>query len=302
MQVEKFQVNIEQSQINGFIHYPDNHSLSADTPLPVVIMGNGYATEWQFGTMAYVQALTDAGIASVNFDYRGFGVSENQYNQPRQIVDIPAQLNDWRAVIAFIQKQKWVNAEKVILWGSSLGGGHALSMASETPNICATVAQVPHCDSRAAFKTVALKNVFKGMGYAITDSLRALLKMQPLLIPVLGEPENYAVMNHPGWLKEYKKISAGSKTWNNQIPARSLLRGGDYRPILSADKIQCPTLLVAGLNDAGVPFDAVKETAAKIRDARVFSFDGDHFDVYHGPRLADIVKEELTFIQQQINR
>ena len=300
MQQQAFEIQLEGSSIRGFIHYPDDADLSNAGSLATVLMGNGYATEWQFGTDAFITAAVDAGFATVNFDYRGFGISDSQLNQVRQIVDIPAQLDDWRAVVKWLKQQPWLNKESLAIWGSSLGGGHAMSIAAETDNVAALVAQVPHCDSREAFKTIALSAVFKGMSTAISDAIGSKFGAKVKLLPIFSTPDEYGVMNHPGWKKHYLTLAQSSKTWVNEIPARSLLRGGDYRPVTVVDNIQAPTLLVAGKQDAGVPFSSVEVVSQKIKDCRIHAYEGDHFEVYHGEQTASLVAIEIEFLQKYL--
>jgi pimeloyl-ACP methyl ester carboxylesterase len=232
----------------------------------------------------------------LNFDYRGFGASDAKAGEPRQIVDIPAQLDDWRAAISYAQQSPDVDGTKLAVWGSSLGGGHAITMAAEHPEAKALVAQVPHCCSNAAFKTVALGAVFKGMSYSIADNLRGLFGMKPLLVPVLSQPNEYGVMNHPGWKDHYLSLVNAESRWQNQIPARSLIKSGQYRPVLDAGKIAMPALLVYGRHDAGVPASSVEEAGAKMSNAELMPFEGDHFDVYGGPLHPGIVEKQTAFL------
>jgi hypothetical protein len=57
---------------------------------------------------------------------------------------------------------------------------------------------------------------------------------------------------------------------------------------------------VAGKQDAGVPIQSVHNTAAKIPQASVFAYQGDHFEVYQGEQSAAIIKIELAFMQQHL--
>lgn len=280
--------------VRGVFHKPDG----LDGQIPIVVMFNGFATEWQFGTQSFIEQFVANGLATLNFDYRSFGQSDGQ---PRQLLDIPEQLNDCRAAIQHALSQSWVDNDRLILWGSSLGGGHAISMASEfQPK--ALVAQVPHCCAREAFKTVSLTSVFTGMGSAIKDAVCSKFGAAPVYLPVVEEPSVYGVMNHPSWKQHYFKLSKDSDTWQNGIVARGLLRGGDYRPITVAETIQSKTLLVAGKQDAGVPFSSVEDTAAKIANCELFAYEGDHFEVYHGDLQSGIVQKQLDFVQDVIKK
>lgn len=295
MQTEPFECLVDGKTLRGVYHLPDQ---SGDKPA-VVLMGHGYGTEWQFGTAGFIKAFTDAGLATVNFDYRYFGKSDGE---PRQLVDIKKQLEDWRAVLKVIQKSALVDSGRIALWGSSLGGGHAISIAAETPDLKALVAQVPHCCSNAAFKTVKLTAVFRGVFSAIYDQLRAAFGLSVFKIPILGEPDEYAVLNHPGWKRQYLALKDEISEWENKIPARSLLRSGEYRPILLAEKVTCPALIIYGKSDEGVPAESVEQTAAKMGDVVLHSYDGGHFEVYSGKIHSDTVRRETEFLVSHLNK
>ncbi|MCY4045479.1 MAG: alpha/beta fold hydrolase [Cellvibrionales bacterium] len=285
---------VNKTRLQAYFHKPENPT---DTQLPIVVMANGYATEWQFGTNQFIRAFADAGIATLNFDYRSFGESEGI---PRQVVNIPGQQEDFLAAVEHAKKQPWVDTSRIVIWGSSLGGGHAISTAAKLPEVCAMVAQVPHCCSRAAFKTVTLGSVFSNISKAIADSMKSLFSSHPILVPILAEPGQAGVMTHANWLREYQVLAGDSPTWQNAMPARSLLKGGDYRPLMVADQIQCPSLIVAAENDAGVPLDSVKETVNKIQQGELKIIKGDHFGVYQGDPIEDVIASELAFIKKHV--
>ena len=77
------------------------------------------------------------------------------------------------------------------------------------------------------------------------------------------------------------------------MAARSLLKGGDYRPITVAENINYPALLVPAKEDAGLSFIRVEEIAAKIKNADVVPIEGDNF----GDQLQRVVDKQLAFIQ-----
>ena len=80
------------------------------------------------------------------FDYRCLGSSEGE---PRQLYDNKAQLEDWRAAIAYARGHDQVDPESIALWGTSTSGGHVVQLAAEDARIAAVVAQVPFADGLA---------------------------------------------------------------------------------------------------------------------------------------------------------
>ena len=68
---------------------------------------------------AYAERFAAAGLACLVFDYRHFGDSGGQ---PRQLLDIGRQLDDWRAAIAFARSLEEVDGDRIGLWGTSFSG------------------------------------------------------------------------------------------------------------------------------------------------------------------------------------
>src|SRR3954447_24665152 len=87
-----------------------------------VVMGHGLSAVREQRLPAYAERFAAAGLAALLFDYRYFGSSGGE---PRQLLDIDAQLADWRTALG------WARAryERVGLFGSSFGGGHVIEIA-----------------------------------------------------------------------------------------------------------------------------------------------------------------------------
>ncbi len=277
----------------AYLHHPTGKK--AVSPAPVVLMGNGLATEWRFGTADFIRAFTASGLATLNFDYRYFGESSGM---PRQWVDFSKQREDWRAALRYLQSREDIDSGRIALWGSSLGGGHALTLAAEHPEIRAVVAQVPHLDSRRAMKNVPLGRLLKTLGHVLYDQLLARFfpGHAPHALPVLAEPGELGLLTQPGWKAHYLRLIPPTSSWRNAVPARSVFTAGNYNPGDCAGQLKMPVLLVYGLRDPGIPVDGVEAVAARMADVECFAFDGDHFDVYEGPLHTSIVLRETDFL------
>ena len=79
---------------------------------------------------AYAERFCAAGIGAFVFDYRFFGASGGR---PRQVVDIPAQLDDWRQAVSFARGIPWADPARVALFGTSFSGGHVVFIGAEDP-------------------------------------------------------------------------------------------------------------------------------------------------------------------------
>ena len=116
-------------------------------PHPVIIMAHGLGGTREMRLDAYAEKFCRAGYACLVFDYRHFGASEGQ---PRQLLDIAHQLQDWRSAVAYARTLDSLDATRVILWGSSFSGGHVLEVAAPDSPFAPAMVQGPFTDGPAA--------------------------------------------------------------------------------------------------------------------------------------------------------
>lgn len=132
---------------------------------PLVVMGPGLAAERTFGYPALAEGLAERGVATLLFDYRRFGDSEGT---PRGVVSIQNQLADWMAAIERAVTLDGVDTDNLALWGHSLGGGHALRIATEDHRVDAVIGHSPIVDGRAVLRS----NGYTWLGNALLAGVR----------------------------------------------------------------------------------------------------------------------------------
>ena len=132
--------------------------VQAGQKLPTVIQANGWG-----GVAAIFRpdavALARAGYVVINFDYRGWGLSDGRLvlvgspqatddhlsapvTELRGYVDPLEQVTDWANVIAWAVGDPAVDPARIGLRGTSYSGGHVVYVAAQDRRVKAIVSQV----------------------------------------------------------------------------------------------------------------------------------------------------------------
>lgn len=264
---------------------------------PIVIIAHGFAAERSFRLPVFAERFAERGMASFVFDYRNFGDSEGE---PRNLVDHTRHLQDWAAAIACVRTIPEVDDTRIALWGSSFSGGHVIVTAAKDPNIAAVVSQVPFVDGLASAMSLGPRFSMRATIEGMKDLIPMFAGFPSHYIPVIGKPGTFAVMNTSDAFDGYMAIVSPGSTWQNQCPARILLKVTLYRPTCYAKKVKCPVLIVCAERDSLVPLEAVKKMALKIKLGELFSLPVGHFDVYTGKSFETVVEVEGNFLEKHL--
>lgn len=263
---------------------------------PCVVLCAGFSgTQDTPSVIAAATAFAEAGCVAMTFDYRSFGASGGE---PRQVADIEGQLADIAAAVAYARAQPGVDAARIVLWGSSLGGGHVVTAAARDPRIAAVIAQVPfngfpaQAEGRSKAETRALQRAI------VTDWLRGLFRRPPRYIAAVGKPGELAVMTGP---RAHRIIEAmDSPTWRNSIAPRTLLAMARYKPGDHAPQLRMPLLVCIAENDRETPPEDALELARRAPDNEVRTYSFSHFEIYHPDNRAKVLADQLDFLRRKV--
>ena len=264
---------------------------------PVVVMAHGFGAERTFRLPAFAEKFCAAGLAVFLFDYRGFGDSDGE---PRNLISPPMHLEDWKTAIDHVRARPEVNAQKIALWGSSFSGGHVLVTAATVPGISAVVAQVPFVDGVATAMRYPFLFQLKGTAHGLLDLLTIISGRPPHHVPIVGKPDEFALMNTPECWPGVMSILPPNQVMKNFAPARIALTLPLYRPINYAANIPCPVMIVRAEKDSLIPPEAVGKTAAKIKNVKLVSLPVGHFEVYTGELFEKVSALEAGFLAQNL--
>lgn len=278
-------------------------------PYPAVVFAHGFSGTMDWILPDFASVFAAGGLAVLLFDYRHFGSSEGQ---PRQLVDTGRQLEDIRAALAYARAHEAIDARRIGLWGTSLGGSHVINVASADPRIAAVVATVPALDMYvglrgrhrpATFRPGPARTVIATLrlvGAAALDAIRGRCGLRPYYLPVYG-PLGHAVFSDPALAERFRHVESNSPTWRNEVTPRFLFHAPRYRDG-TVERIRCPVLVTLARDDAEVSSPYVRRKLGHAADVEIMEYPVAHFDVYHGPVRDEIARDQRDFLVRHLLR
>ena len=280
----------------GYLYRP----AKASGTLPCVVLGHGTA-----GTMdrlfVYAEPFAAAGMAVLVFDYRGWGASDGQ---PRQVINIGGQLDDWRAAIGFARSLDGVDPERIALWGSSLSGGHVVALAAEDPRIAAVVAQVPWFgDARTpsqVLRQLLQVSTLKLVAAGIRDAVRGARDRPPYLVPIVGEPGQTALFTGPEVREALEAKGLEGSLWRNEFAPRFVFALPRYQPGKAVERLGMPLLVCVADRDRETPADFAARFVERAPRGELRRYPASHFEMYHGETFKPVLADQVDFLRSHL--
>jgi pimeloyl-ACP methyl ester carboxylesterase len=286
--------HVKGTAISAWLYLPEN--LSA--PVPCIIMGHGFGGTKDMLLERYAVRYQETGYAVLTFDYRHFGQSEGE---PRQLVLIRYQLEDFAAAIEYARGLKEIDPARIALWGASASGGYGIVIAAKDRNIACVVALCPALDHRASEevfkKNLGIKHILRLFVHGQRDMMRSRLGLPPHKIPIVGKPGTMAFIPLADAYEGYSKVAP--ENFVNEICPRVILRSHGFRPDKQIQNVRCPVLIQICDYDSLAPIRA--ETEKELRKyAEVKRYPIGHFDIYVGDNFETSIREQLNFFKKHL--
>ncbi len=263
-------------------------------------MGNGLGGTKDIGMEPFAIRFREKGFAVLIFDYRYFGESEGE---PRQLIWISHQLEDWAAAIKYARELEEIDPERIALWGTSFSGGHVIATAVKDKTIKCISAQCPGLDGRASVlmfvKKEGIKKSLRIIMHGQRDLVRSWLGLSPHKIPIIGKPGTVGLITTKDAYKTFRILAPDN--FINEACARITIRGDKYRPVKYAKKVRCPVLLQICDKDNLTPMSAAIETEKNLGEyAEIKHYPIGHFEIYMGKNFETSVNDQIDFFEKHL--
>ena len=266
-----------------------------DGAVPCVVRARGSSAPRRDGLEPFAERFAEAGFGVLLFDYRGFGESGGE---PRQVIDIRGQQDDYRAAIRAAARVPWVDTSRIALFGSSFSGGHVVTVASGDAQIAAVIAQAPFADGIAQLRITPPLPSARLTVDALRDAVGAALGRPPVTIPAAGAPGTYAVMTAAEAEPGFAAIVGEGSRWRNAVAARVMLRIGLWRPVRDAVRVAAPLLVCVCDRDATTPPEPALQMAQNAPRGEIVRYPIGHFDIYLGEAFERAIEDQVAFLQR----
>jgi pimeloyl-ACP methyl ester carboxylesterase len=135
METEALSLASDGLTIAAQVHWPD---AGTPRPLPALVVCHGFGSCKENHT-AFADLAAARGWAVLTFDWRGHGASDG-------CVDSRA-INDVGAALAWLRAHPAIDATRIVVRGSSMGGYFAIHAACQWPDVAGCVALNPPDES-----------------------------------------------------------------------------------------------------------------------------------------------------------
>ncbi len=247
----------------------------------VVVMAHGFSGVAE-QIQHYAAAFAAAGVTTLVFDHRGFGMSDGAQ---RLEVDPWQQLNDWRDAIDAALQLPEVDASAALgVWGSSFAGGLAMILAATDPRVRCVVAQIPNVGGRVnARRLFSVDERSRLDALFLADRARRRRGEAPRTVPVFAADPGELCALPPAVSPRYIDAALrASRSWRNEVTVRSVENMLTFEPGGWFDNVSpIPLLMIVAQNDTCTfPGPQLEMYDSLPGPKKLVTHPGGHFDTY----------------------
>lgn len=267
-------------------------------PHPGVVLVHGLGATRDMMLPQYEQHFAAAGIATLAFDYRYTGESEGH---PRQHFSMRAQRADVCAALTHLAAQPGIDARRIGLWGTSLGGLNVVRVASRRPEVRAVVIQCPIVHGPGAARSLGVRGALRLSPDIAVDALRAVTGRRRRYLPIVGPQGGRAVVTAAGAEAGWNSTVPADGTFDNRIAAADAVALITASALADARRVTAPLLVcVCDRENLMDPkYAALVADRAPRGTAR--HYPSDHFEIYHPPLVSRVLADQTAFLAEHLD-
>jgi pimeloyl-ACP methyl ester carboxylesterase len=267
-------------------------------PHPGVVLVHGFGANHTMSLDKYEQHFSQAGIATLAFDYRGLGESGGL---PRQRLSLRNHRQDVGSAFEFLAGLPGIDAGRVGVWGTSLGAMHALRVAAARDDVAAVVVQCPIVDGPATLRRLGLSAMLRLTPAILDDLGRRLLERTPRYVPIVGAPGSAAAVTAPGALDGWNSTVSPGGSFDNRVGASDVVEIAVTSARHVVRRISAPTLVCVSDRETLMDPRHAADIARQVPRGEARHYDADHFDVYHPPMLNRLLADQTDFLRTHLH-
>ncbi|KAK1237049.1 hypothetical protein MKX07_000471 [Trichoderma sp. CBMAI-0711] len=244
--------------------------------------------------------LQKAGFNVLLYDNRGFGDSGGR----RFDVDPIRAQDDYVDAFDYAASLPEVDPERIVLWGVSLSGGVAISVAAIDRRVKAVVAVVPFVSGELLMGTGKLfldmaqrdrAKIIKGGEWPLTGVVASSLEeAEAGTAPV--------ILRDAASYRFFESAAAQGGNWENKITTMSLFRLLRFEPIRYIHRVApTPLLMVVGEKDDSLLSPQLQAfgLAREPKQLHILK-GGNHFNHYQGEIGAESLGAQIRFLKENV--
>ncbi|QLL05807.1 alpha/beta hydrolase [Mycobacterium vicinigordonae] len=267
-------------------------------PHPAIVLAHGLGANHTMALSRYQQHFAAAGMATLAFDYRNLGDSDGT---PRQRLSLRRHRRDIAAALDFVRELPDVDAGRVALWGTSLGAMHVLRVAAQRPDLAAVVVQCPIVDGPATLRRMDPVALLRIGPAILEDAVRAAFGRERRYVPIVGQPGSVAAVTVAGAQAGWDSTVDPGGSFDNRVAASNVIEIAVTSAKRAARRITAPVLVCISDRETLMDPRHAEDVARRAPRGTARHYDGDHFQIYHPPLLADLLADQTAFLKEHLS-
>ncbi|MEV5843532.1 alpha/beta fold hydrolase [Streptomyces sp. NPDC051985] len=292
---ESIEFAVPGAVLRGKLFRPEG---SEGARLPVVVMQSGLGGPAE-SVFPMAPVFTDAGLACLIYDHRYTGYSDGE---PRDLFDCWQQCRDLRHVITHLTLREDVDADRIALWGISLGGANSLFTAAMDRRVAAVVSLIPPVSGWSARKLQPADTLAE-IEALIPADRQAQLRGEPAAtIRLHGTPEpgKPVMFSDEEGLEFLEKMLQDLPSFTNRLTVSTLDYLFEMEVRAYAERITAPLLMVLAAQDTVAPVEEAREMFERVPEPKeLVEYDGQHYEIL-SKFLPEILARTSTWLAQAL--